>query len=484
MLARRRTDLKSAHDAGRRDSAIFEAIVERVDRGDLPAEESAPPAAEKGAKGRKGKDARGKPAKPPPPVTVKGQPVVKELKEPKKGKIFVDIGGEEGVVDLDLESRYTKGPKPLIDRFTPGDLVRVRVATERSHAEGTPVPLSLELGPQAAMVVLDPVSRQILALVGGYEFHAGGFDRSRSAHRQPGSAFKPIYYSAAIESRKLTAATVINDSPEVYQLWKPENYEKEFQGPVRLRTALAHSINTVSIKVMSQVTLPEARAIATRFGLEMPTLDKLNLGLALGNIEVTPLELAAAYAAFPAAGLRGPPALVTGAGKDKVEQKPPEPAISPEVAYIMTSIMRSVIDEGTAHAAAGKLRRPAAGKTGTTNDQKDAWFVGFTPDLLAAVWVGFDDGKLLGKGEAGARTALPIWIDFMTKALTGRPTKEFVPPPGIVIQRIDKTTGLLPAPGQDGNTLDEVFLPDTVPTEIAPAAGQETSADKLLLDGQ
>jgi penicillin-binding protein 1A len=150
----------------------------------------------------------------------------------------------------------------------------------------------------------------------------------------------------------------------------------------------------------------------------------------------------------------------------------------------MTSIMRSVIDEGTAHAAAGKLRRPAAGKTGTTNDQKDAWFVGFTPDLLAAVWVGFDDGKLLGKGEAGARTALPIWIDFMTKALTGRPTKEFVPPAGIVIQRIDKATGLLPAPGQDGNTLDEVFLPDTVPTQVAPAAGQETSADKLLLDGQ
>ena len=485
MLARRRTDLKGAHDAGRRDSAIFEAIVERVDRGDLPAEESATPANEKGGKGRKGKDAKAKGAKPPPPpVTIKGQTVVRDLKEPKKGKIFVDIGGEEGVVDLDLESRYTRGAKPLIDRFTPGDLVRVRVSTERSHAEGTPVPLALELGPQAAMVVLDPATRQILALVGGYEFHVGGFDRSRSARRQPGSSFKPIYYSAAIESRKLTAASVINDSPEVYQLWKPENYEKEFQGPVRLRTALAHSINTVSIKVMSQVTLPEARAIAVRFGLEMPPIDKLNLGLALGNIEVTPLELAAAYAAFPAAGLRGPPALVTGVGKDKVEQKPAEPAVSPEVAYIMTSIMRSVIDEGTAHAAAGKLRRPAAGKTGTTNDQKDAWFVGFTPDLLAAVWVGFDDGKLLGKGEAGAKTALPIWIDFMTKALTGRPTKEFVPPPGIVIQRIDKSTGLLPAPGQDTNTLDEVFLPDTVPTQVAPTAGQETSADKLLLDGQ
>jgi len=483
MLARRRTELKAAHDAGRRESSIFEAIVERVDRGDVPAEEAAPAAAaDKGGKGRKGKGAKEAKAAPPP-VTIKGQTTIKELKEPKKGKIFVDIGGEEGVVDLDLESRYTKGPKPLIDKFTAGDLVRVRLA-DRPRGEGAPVPLTLELGPQAAMVVLDPVTRQILALVGGYEFHAGGFDRSRSAHRQPGSAFKPIYYAAAIESRKLTAATVINDSPEVYQLWKPENYEKEFQGPVRLRTALAHSINTVAIKVMAQVTLPEARAVATRFGLEMPTIDKLNLGLALGNIEVTPLELAAAYAAFPAAGARGPLALVTAVSKDKVEQKPSEPAISPEVAYIMTSIMRSVIDEGTAHAAAGKLRRPVAGKTGTTNDQKDAWFVGFTPDLLAAVWVGFDDGKLLGKGEAGAKTALPIWIDFMSKALTGRPTKEFVPPPGIVIQRVDKATGLLPAPGQDTNTIDEVFLPDTVPTEVAPAAGQESSADKLLLEGQ
>jgi penicillin-binding protein 1A len=482
-LARRRAELKAAHDGGRKDSAIFEAIVERVDRGDMPADEAAsPPASEKPGKGRKGKDAVK--AKETAAVVVKGQATVKELKEPKRGKIFVDIGGEEGVVDLDLESRYTKGAKPLVDKFTAGDLVRVRLATERPHADGTPVPLSLELGPQSAMVVIDPATRQILALVGGYEFHAGGFDRTRSARRQPGSAFKPIYYSAAIEARKLTAASVINDSPEVYQLWKPQNYEKEFQGPVRLRTALAHSINTVAIKVMSQVSLPDARNEAIKFGLDMPTIDKLNLGLALGNIEVTPLELAAAYVAFPAAGLRGPPSLVRGVGKDKIEQKPPEAAISPEVAYIMTSIMRSVIDEGTAHAAAGKLRRPAAGKTGTTNDQKDAWFVGFTPDLLAAVWVGFDDGKLLGHGEAGAKTALPIWLDFMTKALVGRPTKEFVPPPGIVIQRIDRVTGLLPAPGQDANTIDEVFLPDTVPTEVAPAAGQETSADKLLLDGQ
>ena len=477
-LARRTAELQAAHDNGRKDSAIFEGIVTRVDKGDMASDAPAdagdakPERGGKNAKGRKGAAKEAEAAKPA--VVTKGVTVVRDpKKEPKKGKIFVDIGGEEGVVDLDLEPRYTRGGKPLVERFSPGDLIRVRLATERSHAEGTPSPLVLELGPQAAMVVLDPATRQVLALVGGYEFHSGGFDRSRLARRQPGSAFKPIYYSAAIESKKITAATVINDSPEVYALWKPQNYEKEFLGPVRVRTALAHSINTVSIKILSQVGLPDARAVATRFGLTLPPIEQLNLGMALGAIEVTPIELASAYSAFPAGGMRSPAMLVRGVGAEKIEPKPPEPAITPETAYIMTSIMRSVIDEGTARAAAGKLRRPAAGKTGTTNDQKDAWFVGFTPDLLAAVWVGFDDGKLLGHGEAGAKTALPIWLDFMTKALVGRPTKDFVPPPGIVIQRIDKTTGLLPAPGQDSNTIDEVFLPDTVPTQQAPVAGQE-----------
>ncbi len=161
------------------------------------------------------------------------------------------------------------------------------------------------------------------------------------------------------------------------------------------------------------------------------------------------------------------------------------PVLKPEVAYIMTSLMRSVIDEGTARATvAGKLRRPAAGKTGTSNrkrDTVDAWFVGYTPDLLAAVWVGFDDGKNVGKGETGGRAAAPIWTDFMVKATSGRPTKDFVQPPGIVVQRIDKTTGLLAAPGQETNTLDEVFIEGTAPTAQAPVAGEETSADKLLL---
>jgi penicillin-binding protein 1A len=141
-----------------------------------------------------------------------------------------------------------------------------------------------------------------------------------------------------------------------------------------------------------------------------------------------------------------------------------------------------VVDEGTAHGAlAGKMRRPAAGKTGTSNGQRDAWFAGFTPDLLAVVWVGFDDMKKLGRGEAGGKTAAPIWADFMAKAMAGRPTKDFAQPPGIVVQRIDKMSGLLAAAGQESNTLDEVFLDGTAPTEHAAAAGgEEQSPDKLL----
>jgi penicillin-binding protein 1A len=407
----------------------------------------------------------------------------------KLGKLLVDIGageGKAGVVDFSLEPRYAKGAKPLAERFKAGDLVRVRLATDRPHSEDGPTPLALELGPQAAMVVLEPSTREVLALVGGYDYHPGSFDRAERAHRQPGSSFKPIYYAAAVESRRITPATIINDSPDVYGDWKPDNYEKEeYRGPVRIRTALAHSINTVSIKILSDLGVDPARAFAARIGITSEIKADVGLSLALGALTVTPKEIANAYATFASGGLGGQPVLIRALGNEKQPAPPLQPVLKPEVAYVMTSLMRSVIDEGTAHAAvSGKLRRPAAGKTGTSNRKKDtvdAWFVGYTPDLLAAVWVGFDDGKNLGRGETGGKAAAPIWTDFMVKATNGRPTKDFVQPPGIVVQRIDKTTGLLAAPGQETNTLDEVFVEGTAPTAQAPVAGEEASADKLLL---
>jgi penicillin-binding protein 1A len=417
--------------------------------------------------------------------------------DPRAGRLIIDVGGERGVVDLALEPRYTKGPKPLLDKFTPGDLVRVRFAPERVRVDAKTggatgagdagqslAPMALELGPQAAMVVMNPQSRQILAEVGGYDFRPGTLNRAERAMRSPGSGFKPVLYAAALESKRFTAASIVNDSPDVYADWKPQNYEKEeFRGPVRLRVALAHSINTVAIKVLDQVGIPAVKDMASRVGITSTIPDDVGKALALGAFEVHPLEMANAYATFATGGLRGTPQLVLKVGDEAITPPPPAATVPPAVAYVVVSMMRSVVTEGTAASAGAKLHRPAAGKTGTSNASRDAWFVGFTPDLLAAVWVGFDDQHKLGRGEAGAKTALPIWTDFMIKALAGQPVRDFAQPPGIVVQRVDKATGLLPAPGREVGTdsYDEVFIDGTAPTETAPAPGQEQSADELLL---
>jgi penicillin-binding protein 1A len=407
--------------------------------------------------------------------------VEEDPKDPKNGRLFVFVGGSTGVVDTAVEPRYALGTPPLVDRFRLGDLVRVRLAPERKHEGDKDTPLALELGPQAAMVVLDPATRDILALVGGYGYRAGSFDRSQRAQRQPGSAFKPFIYAAAIDSQRFTPASLVNDSPEVYRLWKPQNYDKDnFRGPVRLRTALALSINTVAIKLLSEVGITATRAMATHAGITSPLPDSLELSLALGANTVTPIELANAYATFAAGGQHGDPRLISVLGAQAIPTSPLEQDVRAETAYIMVSLMKSVVESGTARAAGLKLQRPAAGKTGTSNGSRDAWFIGFTPELLAAVWVGFDDGKSLGHGEAGGRTALPLWIDFMVKAMAGRPVRDFSQPPGVVVVQIDPATGLLPAPGAEG--VSEVFLDGTAPKETAAAPGEQANPDQMLLE--
>jgi penicillin-binding protein 1A len=407
--------------------------------------------------------------------------VEKDPNDPKHGRLFVFVGGSTGAVDTTAETRYALGSSALVDRFRPGDVVRVRFAPERKHESDSDMPLALELGPQAALVVLDPATRDILALVGGYGYRAGSFDRSQRAQRQPGSAFKPFIYAAAIDSQRYTAASVVNDSPEVYKLWKPQNYDKDnFRGPVRLRTALALSINTVAIKLLSDVGLGATREMAIHAGITSPLPDSLELSLALGANTVTPIELANAYATFAAGGQHGDTRLISALGAEAIPTPPLEQDVRAETAYIMVSLMKSVVESGTARAAGLKLQRPAAGKTGTSNGSRDAWFVGFTPELLAAVWVGFDDGKSLGHGEAGGRTALPLWIDFMVKAMAGRPVRDFSQPPGVAVVQIDPTTGLLPAPGAEG--VSEVFIDGTAPKETAAPAGEQENPDQMLLE--
>jgi penicillin-binding protein 1A len=282
----------------------------------------------------------------------------------------------------------------------------------------------------------------------------------------------PFLYATAFASSRYTPASVLNDSPQVFEQpglkeWKPKNAEShEFLGPVRLRVALAKSLNTVAAQLVYDLG-PEALAQTAKSCGIGAKLDSDKLSLGLGASVVTLEELTNAYATFASGGMRAAPTLIEAIGDAEEPRAKPEQGISAEIAYLVTSVMESVIDEGTGAAAKGRLHRPAAGKTGTTSSERDAWFEGFTPDLVAGVWVGFDDMRDLGHGEQGARSALPIWIDVMNGALRGVAPKPFAQPPGIVVQRIDPATGLLAPPGSPSG-IDEKFLAGTQPTQIAP----------------
>jgi penicillin-binding protein 1A len=403
---------------------------------------------------------------------------------------LVSLGVKEGWLPLPATiDRYNPKGLTADKRLAVGDVIRVRVIDQ---PKDKPPILALELGPQAALVVMDPNTREVKALVGGYNFHSGGFDRAIQAKRQPGSSFKPFLYTTAFATEKWTPASVLVDGPQVYASpglapWKPQNAEKEeFLGPVRLRVALAKSLNTVASQLVdtSRGGVDPALVASTAHDLGIESNLDANPSLALGTSVVSPLEMTNAYATFAAQGKRMVPQLIKKIGGE--DQPSPTAnvvqALKPELAYLITDVMKSVIEEGTGVFARGKLGRPAAGKTGTTNlDKKrpDAWFMGFTPDLVTGVWVGFDDMRDLGHGEQGARAALPIWVEAMQGALKGVPPTPFIQPPGIVVQKIDPKTGLLAPPGAPA--IDEVFLEGTAPTQVAPAAG-EANPDTFITD--
>jgi len=366
----------------------------------------------------------------------------------------VDLGGASGTVELGDDPRYNPQGHAPSKRFAPGDLIRVRRHGDLYRFEG---------GPQAALVAMDPRNGDVLAMVGGYRVRPGDFNRAVQARRQPGSAFKPFVYAAALESRKFTAATVVDDAPVVIGGWQPKNFGGQYRGPMRLRQALALSVNSVAAKLIDRVGVEPVRKLARAAGIA----SKLghDLSLALGSSEVTPLELATAYCTLANGGNRIQPRMVLRMGKEAEPAATPRRVLSAAADYVLVSMMQSVVQEGTARRAR-RLRRPVAGKTGTTNQQKDAWFAGFTPRLVVVVWVGFDTPKPMGRGETGGRAALPIWLRFMQRALKGKPRLPFKQPPGVVVQRIDPETGLLTPPGAT-EVLDEVFIQGTAPTETA-----------------
>ncbi len=393
----------------------------------------------------------------------------------RAGTLELDVAGHRGSCALSLFSR--QNPARLsASAFAPAG-ARLMVSVEALDARGGKASVRPLLGPQGAVVVIDPRSREVLALVGGDEA-SYGFDRALSAVRQPGSAFKPITYALAIESKKLTPASLVLDAPEVFDKWKPDNYETwNPVGALRLREAVAQSVNMVAVRVMSELTPQAVVDFAGKLGIATPL--EPSLALSLGASEVRPIELVNAYATFAAGGRFAPYRIVRKIvdrhGKRvALPAEPPEAQVmSPAAAYVLTSMLRSVVDHGTAKAAA-KLGRPLAGKTGTSNNARDTWFVGFSPELVAGVWVGFDDHRALGKGESGAKAALPIWMAVMERALHGHPAVEFPVPRGVEHALIDPTSGRRAYEGQP-DPLDEVFVEGTAPIEVAlPPDVQDT----------
>lgn len=391
------------------------------------------------------------------------------------GWASIDLGASRGVLPLSTAGnspdRYNPKGLPASKRFVEGDTLRVRV--HRIQREGAM--LSLESGPQSAVLVLDTERRHVLAMIGGYGYARGYFNRALRARRQPGSAFKPFVFATAFESRKWTAASVLNDSPQVYDLpdlksWAPKNASdhRQFMGPVRLRVALAHSLNTVASQLIYDLKPEPVIATARALGIESPL--ESNYALALGSPSVSLIELTNAYASLAARGRRAEPLFILQVGDEKPAERELSQVVSPELAFLMSHVMQSVVEDGTASSIKGKLKRPIAGKTGTTNSNKDAWFVGYTPDVCAGVWVGFDDSRPLGEREQGARTALPIWLDVMQAALRDRAPQPFVQPAGIVVERIDPASGKRAA--ASAPSIDEVFLTGTEPQETALAPGE------------
>ena len=381
--------------------------------------------------------------------------------------IRLDVAGHAAVLQMRDAVRYNPDDRRASAFGKKGDLLPVSIT--QMGSEEDPAVARMERGPEGAVVVIEPRSRHVLALVGSFAA-VSGFNRATQAIRQPGSAFKPIVYARAIQSQRFTAASLVVDAPAVYEEWKPRNYEQwNYQGAVRLRQALARSINMVAIRVIEDVGVHDVAEFARQDGIT--TKLEEDMALALGASGVRPIELTNAYATFAAGGRWAPTRIVSkivAPDGTRVQLPPGEPArdvMTPSEAYVMTSMLRSVVTEGTG-SPAQRLERAVVGKTGTSNEARDAWFVGYSPSVVAGVWVGFDDSRSLGKRETGTRTALPVWIDVMDAADKTPKETDFAMPSGVTRARVDPASGLLAYEGQE-DAFEEVFLTGTAPVEVA-----------------
>ncbi|MBS1235457.1 MAG: peptidase [Proteobacteria bacterium] len=402
----------------------------------------------------------------------------------------------------------TLGPSPK--RVT--DVLRVGDVIYLEHVNEDEWKLAQVPDVEGGFVALDPKNGAILALGGGFDFRHNQYNHVALAQRLPGSSFKPFIYSAALE-KGFTPASLISGAPIVVEdvsledEWRPEDYSRKFFGPTRLRKALALSLNLVSVRLLRAITPEYAAEYMGRFGFNPEKLPK-NLSLTLGTADATPLQMAEAFAVFANGGYRIQNHLIQrieDAKHNILEQANPivvcpgcpapkssdpaipapryaEQVITAQNSFLMNSILRDTISYGTAQAANVLNRKDLAGKTGTTNDHRDAWFNGFNSDLVAISWVGFDQNQPLGKGETGGRAALPMWIDYMRVVLEDTPEKPLVPPPGIVATHINRDTGKPTAPS-DPNAMLEYFMEGTVETGTDVLEGGTAPAPEGVREG-
>ncbi len=387
----------------------------------------------------------------------------------RKSAVVRVAGYEASVGPEEIKWTHIQSPASI---FHAGDVTLFLVREVDPERKRLRLELDQEPQVEGALVAIEPATGEVKALVGGYDFERSEFDRATQSLRQPGSAFKPFVYLAALDSG-YTLADILFDEPTVFLdsktnvEYQPENYTRQYYGSMTLRTALEESRNIVSVKLINQVGYRKTIDFATRMGIRT----KLSPypSLALGASEVTLWDMVSAYSILPNQGIRVDPHMVRRVldreGKMLEEAHPKvQEVLRPDIAYLMSYALEGVTETGTG-AQARVLNRPIAGKTGTTDDLADAWFVGFTPSLAVGVWVGFDQRKSLGVDETGAHVALPIWIDFLQNALKGRPVEKFARPSTISFVPVDRRTGLKASVESHCQPIIlEAFLRGTEPT--------------------
>ena len=389
----------------------------------------------------------------------------------RRGGERIEITGE----GLKFAQKFLSETAPAVQqRIHPGSIIRVQ-KSDKGLWQIVQIPQV-----EASLVSIDPQDGSIRSLVGGFDFNRNQFNHVTQAWRQPGSSLKPFIYSAALE-KGFTPATVINDAPISFSAaetgskpWEPRNFESKYDGPIRMREALAKSKNMVSVRILRAITVQYAQDYISRFGFD-PSMHPPYMTMALGAGSVTPMQMAVGYTAFANGGFRVSPYFIQRIEDEKgniLEQAQPSQVaknavqiIDPRNAYLMTTMMQDVVERGTATRAKQLNRTDLAGKTGTTNDHVDAWFCGYQTGLVAVAWIGFDNPKSLGEHETGGRAALPIWVNYMGKVLQNVPMSPPTSPQGVVTARVNPATGFRVSHGG----IVEHFLQEQLP----PEAGHE-----------